>query len=75
MVTGGGQPGPFGINTVISRIGGRPRELIMKPDLLPHPCRTHWIRAFTALELDPGFHGVPAGPAHSDHGADGAGVT
>jgi len=25
--------------------------------------------------LDPGFHCVPAGPAHLDRGADGAGVT
>ena len=70
MVTGGGQPGPFGINTAISRLQRTPRELIMKIGLLPDPCRTHWIRAFTALEragsgvswrqdaLDPGFHGV-----------------
>jgi hypothetical protein len=25
--------------------------------------------------LDPGFHSVPAGPAHPDRDADGAGVT
>ena len=50
MVTGGGQPGPFGINTAISRLQRTPRELIMKIGLLPDPCRTHWIRAFTALE-------------------------
>ena len=60
MVTGGGQPGPFGIYTAISRLQRTPRELIMKIGLLPDPCRTHWIRAFTALEraLDPGFHCV-----------------
>ncbi len=46
MVTGGGQPGPFGINTAISRLQRTPRELIMKIGLLPDPCRTHWIRAF-----------------------------
>jgi hypothetical protein len=50
MVTGGGQPGPFGIYTAISRLRRTPRELIMKIGLLPDPCRTHWIRAFTALE-------------------------
>ena len=25
--------------------------------------------------VDPGFHGVPAGPAHPDRDADGAGVS
>ena len=50
MVTGGGQPGPFGINTAISRLQRTPRELIMKIGLLPDPCRTHWIRDSTALE-------------------------
>jgi hypothetical protein len=59
MVTGGGQPGPFGINTAISRLQRTPRELIMKIGLLPDPCRTHWIRAFTALErAGSGVHGV-----------------
>ena len=37
MVTGGGQPGPFGINTAISRLQRTPRELIMKIGLLPDP--------------------------------------
>jgi hypothetical protein len=31
----------------------------MKPGLLPHPCRTHWIRGFTALERT-GFRGFMA---------------
>ena len=62
MVTGGGQPGPFGINTAISRLQRTPRELIMKPGLLPDPlpdaldpgfqcARTHWIRGFMAFQL------------------------
>jgi cytochrome bd ubiquinol oxidase subunit II len=40
------------------------------------PSRTHWIRDSTASSaLDPGFHGVPAGPAYPDRDAEGAGVT
>ena len=78
MVTGGGQPGPFGIIYRPSADSSAlPCELIMKIGLLPDPCRTHWIRAFQCARTHwmPGFHGVPAGPAHSDRGADGAEVT
>ena len=44
------------------------------------PCRTPAGRHGTGFSLrqdalDPGFHGVPAGPAHSDREADGAGGT
>jgi len=60
MVTGGGQPGPFGINTAISRLQRAAawvdHEARPAAAPLPDPCRTHWIRAFTALErLVPGF--------------------
>ena len=59
MVTGGGQPGPFGINTAISRLQRTPRELIMKIGLLPDPAgRTGSGHSRRWNALDPGFHGV-----------------
>jgi hypothetical protein len=55
-------------------------KLIMKIGPLPDACRTPAGRDETGLPvrsnaLEPGFHGVPAGPAHPDRAADGAGVT
>jgi hypothetical protein len=51
-----------------------------RPAGRPPPCRTLAGRTGTGLPLrqnalDPGFHGVPAGPAHPDRDADGADVT
>ena len=62
MVTGGGQPGPFGINTAISRLQraavrvdheARPAAGALPDALDPgvHGARTHWIRGFTAFLL------------------------
>ncbi len=47
--------------------------MIMKIGPLPEACRT--LTGGLPDAVDPGFHGVPAGPAHPDHEADGAGMT
>jgi hypothetical protein len=47
-VTGGGQPGPFGKMTAISRLMCRGQNA-MKPGI--HCARTHWIRGFMAFRL------------------------
>jgi hypothetical protein len=57
-----------------------PLKLIMKIGPLPDACQTPAGRTGTRLSLrqnamDPGFHGVPACPAHLERAADGAGVT
>ena len=39
------------------------------------PGRTGTRHSLRPSALDPGFHGVPAGPIHPDRAADGAGVT
>ena len=64
MVTGGGQPGPFGINTAISRLRRTPFDLIMKLGPLPGPAgRAGSGGSRRQNALDPGVHGVPAGRA------------
>ena len=47
-MAGGGQPGPFGRITAISRLMCRSRNA-MKPGI--HCVRTHWIRGFMAFQL------------------------
>jgi hypothetical protein len=47
-VTGGGQPGPFGKITAISRLMCRSQNA-MKPGI--HCARTHWIRGFMTFRL------------------------
>jgi hypothetical protein len=54
--------------------------LIMTTGLLPDAVKPGIRRSETGNSLrqdalDPGFHGVPAGPAHPERDADGTGVT
>jgi hypothetical protein len=76
MVTGGGQPGPFGINTAISRLQRTPRELIMKPGLVPDPAgHTGSRHSWRQNALDPGFHcvrthGLDRGPLRQTDALD-----
>ena len=75
-MAGGGQPGPFGINTAISRLMCRSWLSSACPGNRHSAAgRTGTGHSLRQNALDPGFHGVPAGPVHPDGDADGASVT